>query len=78
MPFVKLLHIDKYSVMGVWKISEKVERLLQEYGKIPNPPVMPSFQSEGRQQEWLATRLLLNKLGYSNRIEYDRNGKTLY
>ena len=70
--------IDKYSRVGLWKITEKTEELfsklrLEEKDQL----TFQNFTHPQRKLQWLAVRNLTNKLlGKNNvRIRYDRNSK---
>ncbi len=79
MPLLYCKNIASDSVLGVWKITESLETL-------KNTPVLEQyiedlkmFKSIKRQQEWLATRLLLHTLFPSTELEicYTNTGKPL-
>lgn len=64
-------------LLGVWKITESVDELLELYCEDGAGDVLPfGFKSECRCSEWLASRLLVrNLLGENVSVLNDDNGK---
>ncbi|HPF50882.1 MAG TPA: 4'-phosphopantetheinyl transferase superfamily protein [Draconibacterium sp.] len=64
-------------LIGIWKLEEKPEELLNQVQLSTNETLRFSqIKFERRQAEFLATRLLLNKLLDAHvRIGYEENGK---
>jgi phosphopantetheinyl transferase len=62
--------------MGLWKISESWRELFDLLiNKEAYYPDLQQIQADGRKQEWLATRLLLQHLsGREMHISYQKNG----
>lgn len=77
MPLFSLIDHSPEHKIAVWKIEETVEEL-QGQLSISNSDreVVDSFKLDTRKKEWLASRLLLQKiLGFYPVIEYSDNGK---
>lgn len=67
MPLYKKINFDKQSVLLIWKIEEDYNFLMKnvtltEYSK----KKIISFSSIKRKKEYLITRILLQKIGYSD------------
>ena len=56
--------------IALWEITETLQELLQLYHTIS----VPEFNTEKRKEEWLATRLLLNKINPNYSISYNEFG----
>ena len=56
--------------IAIWEIKESLEELLQ----LSNAVLPPHLNTEKRKKEWLASRLLLNKINPSHSISYNRFG----
>ncbi len=67
MPLVSITSIDDNSCWGIWAIEENLEELLQMYK--PENKCEESW-SEKRKKEWLASRILLEKLCTFSGIEF--------
>ncbi|MGE0562598.1 MAG: 4'-phosphopantetheinyl transferase superfamily protein [Flavobacteriales bacterium] len=78
MPLLNKKNITNTLSVGVWKISETKEELLECYKKIGGDIIsVVETKSETRIKQWLSVRLLLNEF-YSNvSITYDKFGKPM-
>ena len=56
--------------IALWEITETLQELLQLYHTIS----VPDFNTEKRKKEWLASRLLLNKINPNYSISYNKFG----
>lgn len=77
MPLFDLKELDSCSTVAVWQITETVEELCALVD-VPDSDKekLETFKLDKRKQEWLATRVLLNKLlGFYPQIKYGENGK---
>ncbi len=76
---VKLIEITNHGLLGCWEISETTEQLLELYQ--PGEEELENyllFRNELRRREWLAARLLLQKMTHADsKISYDPTGKPL-
>lgn len=74
---VKLIENLDQGLLGLWEITETTEHLFSQYQ--PKNAELDNFllfRNESRKREWLATRLLLQKLlGREPVIGYDPSGK---
>ena len=57
-------------IIAIWEITETLEELLQ----LSNTISTADFNTEKRKKEWLASRLLLNKINPSHSISYNAFG----
>jgi 4'-phosphopantetheinyl transferase len=62
MPLLQTRHLNKHTLLGIWSLTERTEELLRAL-----PPHLDANQAIGaahprRQQEWLASRVLLYEL----------------
>ena len=57
-------------IIAIWKITETLEELLQ----LSHTISIPNFNTEKRKKEWLASRLLLNKINPNYSISYNAFG----
>lgn len=67
MPLVSISSIDDNSCWGIWEIGENLDELLQMYK--PEKKCDESW-SEKRKKEWLASRILIEKLCSFSGIEF--------
>lgn len=76
MPLFKIFDAKADSKIGVWEITESLDELKSEtcdrYSK-----EQESFTNESRKKQWLASRIILQKLLRKDelRIEHNENGK---
>ena len=56
--------------IALWEITETLQELLKLYHTIS----IPDFNTEKRKKEWLASRLLLNKISPNTTISYNGFG----
>ncbi len=79
MPLVKKLYIGEHGVLGVWKITETVDELLNLiHFSNGDKEVFDQFRNKSRQAHWLSYRLAIRHLlGELKEVEfvYDENGK---
>ena len=57
-------------IIAIWEITETLEELLQ----LSHTISIPNFNTEKRKKEWLASRLLLNKINPNYSISYNAFG----
>lgn len=78
MPFFKKIH-TRPGTIGLWKLEESPEQLLEKCQlTIEERARLDSIKHEARKKEFLATRILLQKLLHKNAlIHYDSFGKPL-
>ncbi len=69
MAIVFKLNTDK-CILAIWEISESLKNLKEQY----NDENIPKFKSLKRKKEYLATRILLNKLAPKTQISYNIYG----
>ncbi len=78
MPFVKKINIES-GILGIWEFTESASSLISgfPFSEAENTE-FKQFKFEKRQKEYLATRLLLNKLlGAKTEIIYHHSGRPL-
>lgn len=77
MPLYETRHINKHSILAVWRIEEGVEELRRHvYLSEKDKELFNSFSNEQRCKEWLATRLLTQlMLEEDVSIIYEPTGK---
>jgi len=77
MPIVKLTQINETCQLGLWKITEELETLLDAVSLTDTEQSkIESFGSISRKKEYVTTRILLqNMLGKGIRIENNEEGK---
>ena len=77
MPFYKKIHVDSKTVVLVWKISESFNELFLSVSLKDNSLArMEGMKSESHQKGFLAVRMLLQHLDYTDfDLFYDEFGK---
>lgn len=77
MPFFKQIEVNQLCTIYLWKIDEEVDQLLELVCLTENDQLkFDSYKSSSRRKEFLATRILAQKiLGSSIEIENDEHGK---
>ncbi len=78
MPLIHKIKIEKFkSIIGVWKIDESVDQLLSsiDLSEIEKS-AFRAFKNEGRQKQWLASRIILSEISENNKLSvgYEKNG----
>jgi phosphopantetheinyl transferase (holo-ACP synthase) len=70
--------LDDESILGVWKITETTEELLNllpEYLKPDGIDMLKKIKSESRTAEWLSIRIMLHSiLDEEKKVEYNESG----
>jgi 4'-phosphopantetheinyl transferase len=76
MPVYQTKNISASIILGVWKITEQKEELLNQLFKIGfDKSTIYQPKNEQRLKQWLATRLLLSVFLKNSTIIYDELGK---
>ena len=77
MPFYKSIAINNHTTAYFWKITEDFDTLFREVQlKDTSLTRLEKMKSESHQKGFLAVRMLLQHLGYSDfDLYYDENGK---
>lgn len=76
MPFEKILNVESGTI-GIWKLAESSEELIK-LCKLSNSDKkkFDGFIAERRRKEFLASRILIERLlGENQHINYDNSGK---
>ena len=63
-------------LLALWLPTETNEELAQQWELLAGSQQMPFFKAEHRKREWLATRLLMSKLGVEQH-DFLANGKPI-
>ncbi len=79
MPLFDTRHINKDSILAVWKIEETIEELESQVVLLrSDKEVFDGISQEKRKKEWLASRILAQRmLNEEVSIIYDTRGKPL-
>jgi len=77
MPIERIITSSHQHKVGVWRVSESLDELLDLICLSPQDRIkVNSFRLEKRKREWLACRILLQHLiGNYPQIEYKQSGK---
>ncbi len=75
MPIYELKNISETKKIGIWKITESKEELLNLASYLPYQISIPNTKNENRIKQWLTTRLLLVDFFDDVQILYDEFGK---
>ena len=62
MPITEIRELDDQTFMGFWQISETIPELLTQLKMLRPAKNIPTYKSEMRQKEWLASRILAYEL----------------
>ncbi len=62
MPLLRIQQLDPHTQLGIWLITERSEELLASLPPHLDRTGLTAFSHPKRQQEWLASRLLIYRL----------------
>lgn len=62
MPQTEIRQINDQTYMGFWKITETIPELMAQLKTLRPTKEIPTYKSEVRQKEWLASRILAYQL----------------
>lgn len=76
MPLLKDIWLNEHTRLALWEFSEGIDKALETL-QLNNIQRLryDQFHHQKRREEWLASRLLLQAIGFNHPISYLDNGK---
>jgi 4'-phosphopantetheinyl transferase len=76
MPLLNDIWLNEHTRLALWEFTEGIDKALEhlELDSISRQR-FEQFHHEKRQEEWLASKLLLESIGFNHSISYLDNGK---